>query len=142
MPLDDNKRCFIKMQVKKIKNKAKWTINKNSFVNYCEEVVQDEPTTMLTTLTAWPSSTLMPTVKSTAKTILKLANLPASTQTEYICDNEVLKAFIKVCVDTCLKGEDVAVCVGKCATDASSRKTECDGKCSDFRFEKHTDLFE
>ena len=120
------------MQVRKRKNKAKWTINKYSFLNYCETVA-NEQTTILTTA----RSTLMPTVKSTAKTILRLASLPASTQTEDItCDNEVLKAFVKVCVDTCLKGEDVAVCVGKCATDASSRKTECDGKYSAFRFGK------
>ena len=99
MPLDDNKRCFIKMQVKKIKNKAKWTINKNSFVNYCEEVVQDEPTTMLTTLTAWPSSTLMPTVKSTTRTVLKRLHLSSSTQADdFTCDNEELKTIVTNCV--------------------------------------------
>ena len=116
------------MQVKQIRNKSKWSINKNSFVNYCEEVVQDESTTMLTTMTAWPSSTLMSTVKSTTKTVLKRPIFSSSTQDEDLtCDNEELKAILTNCVNTCLTDEDVAACVGKCSSDDTVRKTQCKG---------------
>ena len=124
----------MKMQVKQIRNKSKWSINKNSFLNYCEEVVQDEPTTMLTTMTAWPSSTLMPTVKSTTRTGIKEPSLKFTAQIEDItCDKEELKTMAKTCVNNCLTGYDVAACAGKCSTDDVARKAQCDGK-NNFQF--------
>lgn len=128
MPLDNSKRCFIKMQVKMVKNRIR--INKNSYLNYCEQVDQAKPTASTLTTTSKTTTTTSTTTKMTTTTterpISNVTRKPLNSLT-VSCDDEELKVHFKTCVNKCFTGGDVAACFSDCSTDDATRKAQCEG---------------
>lgn len=120
VPFDSDKKCFVKVQVKKARGRVK--LNKTSFMNYCEETNQIDATS----ITGRPESMVPLEVrpKSNAKTYDGMA-----------CDDEKLNVILRNCVDNCFASGNVATCISTCSADNAVVKNRCISK-----FKKQIDI--
>ena len=113
VPLDNGKRCFVKVQVKKTRGKVK--LNKTSFMNYCEEMQQLDATTI-----AGRPEPMIP--------LDTRPKLYGKTYDGMKCDDKKLNVILRNCVDNCFASGNVATCISKCSADNAVVKSRCTSK--------------